>query len=457
MADFLDFLPLFPDEDEETIRVRWDAWANESLDPVADAERWTDTRVGSFFQVVTEPGVREAARTYERMTEAVAAAVLIYSWGEYLDDHAEGRGVERLAAAFASGEVTFSGPAGTVISAGVSVTAPPASPDDEPPTFEVVTGGVVAAGGSVTLAVRASEAGSGGNLAAGALTVAETPLPEGVTLSNALSMAGGTEPETDEALITRILISLQDRGSANVVSYRSWALEEEGVGKVTVIPLFAGAGTVLVVIRTPAGGPASGEVIDRLWDRLDPPRAGTSLTAAVTLPVATLPVASTGGFRDSGWASIGDELVSYTGKTATSLTGCAGGTGSYVIGARVDQRGRGGGVAPVGHHVVVRTAVDLPVTVSATVEPQPGHSLSGSGGTVAIAGDIEASVAAYVEAVEPGGEIVHARVLGAIASVPGVHDVGVVRVNGGAVNVAVSAYPARAPSLEPLQLTEGVL
>jgi hypothetical protein len=43
--DLLDFLPLFPDDDEEAILARMRAWANEGLDPVADADSgWTRAR-----------------------------------------------------------------------------------------------------------------------------------------------------------------------------------------------------------------------------------------------------------------------------------------------------------------------------------------------------------------------------------------------------------------------------
>jgi len=48
----------------------------------------------------------------------------------------------------------------------------------------------------------------------------------------------------------------------------------------------------------------------------------TTLTADINNAVTTIPVASTEFFQDSGAILIGSEVITYTGKTATSFTGC---------------------------------------------------------------------------------------------------------------------------------------
>jgi hypothetical protein len=48
----------------------------------------------------------------------------------------------------------------------------------------------------------------------------------------------------------------------------------------------------------------------------------TTLTANINNAVTTIPVASTEFFQDSGAILIGSEVITYTGKTATSFTGC---------------------------------------------------------------------------------------------------------------------------------------
>lgn len=49
----------------------------------------------------------------------------------------------------------------------------------------------------------------------------------------------------------------------------------------------------------------------------------TTLTANINNAVTTLPVVSTTGFPNAGAVLIGSEVISYTGKTPTSFTGCA--------------------------------------------------------------------------------------------------------------------------------------
>ena len=74
------FPPLYPDQDEDTIRARWQAWANEGL-TVDDVDEWVDTRPGSFWYIATSPGVQEAARLYDLAgAEVPAAAMVIWSW-----------------------------------------------------------------------------------------------------------------------------------------------------------------------------------------------------------------------------------------------------------------------------------------------------------------------------------------------------------------------------------------
>ena len=48
----------------------------------------------------------------------------------------------------------------------------------------------------------------------------------------------------------------------------------------------------------------------------------TTLSANINNAVTTIPVVSTTGFQNAGALLIGAELITYTGKTATSFTGC---------------------------------------------------------------------------------------------------------------------------------------
>ena len=62
----------------------------------------------------------------------------------------------------------------------------------------------------------------------------------------------------------------------------------------------------------------------------------TTTTSSVTLPATTIPVASTSGFPAAPSSIlVGGQTVSYTGLTATSFTGCTGGSGTMASGTTV--------------------------------------------------------------------------------------------------------------------------
>lgn len=86
-----------------------------------------------------------------------------------------------------------------------------------------------------------------------------------------------------------------------------------------------------------------------------PTTVSTTTTASVTLPASTIAVSSTSGFS-AGPSSImvGGQTVSYTGVTATSFTGCTGGTGTFAAGTTVTGGPTGEQIKTVT--VVVRDA-----------------------------------------------------------------------------------------------------
>ena len=85
-------------------------------------------------------------------------------------------------------------------------------------------------------------------------------------------------------------------------------------------------------------GPVSNETSSSyrlLYERAPGHYKSTTLAASVTLPQASIQVASTSEFASSGTAWIGGRLVTYTSKDATHLLGCSGGTGTIASGALV--------------------------------------------------------------------------------------------------------------------------
>lgn len=311
MADFLDFFPLFG-EDEDTIQTRMDTEANAGLTP--GDEDYLDTREGSMYATVRRLAVIEAARLWDALsTEVPASAFLSYAWGDYLDDHGESIGVARKPSAKAAGKVTFLGTNGTIIGTGTEVSTVQADPDIDPPAFVTTQSGTIA-GGTLILDVEATEAGSDGNVGAGAVTVLISPISGVSSVTNAAAITGGSDAETDQAYRDRLLLLFQGSGGGNINDYKRWALEFAGVGYAFVTPIWNGPGTVQVVVLDVNRDPVPGSVVSSLQTHLDPVagegRGRAPIGATVTVATAT---------RVNVYVS-----ATITFETGYSLTGASG-------------------------------------------------------------------------------------------------------------------------------------
>lgn len=129
-------------------------------------------------------------------------------------------------------------------------------------------------GGKLLVPVTAVETGAAGNVGADAVTEITPPIQD-VTVTNPQPMLGGADTEGDEPLRGRVEGDFTAAGGANVAFYVKKALDFPGVGRVTVIPMWDGDNTVLVVISAADGQPVSQAIIDGLQAELDPdPGAG---------------------------------------------------------------------------------------------------------------------------------------------------------------------------------------
>lgn len=305
MPSILDRIPLLAVSVEE-IRGRVDADANAGLDP--DDDRFIDTTEGGFYWDLTQPAILEIARLWDFAASEVPAAIYVASsWGENLDDHGETIDVPRTDESFATGEVTFSGENSTIIGIGVEIGTAQTDPDEDPPSYVTTASGTIEEG-TLTLAVKAVEAGVASNVEAGAAAFLLSPI-EGVEgVENAEAITGGSDVETDESYRARLLLELgAAQGAGNVADYKRWALAYEGVGFVKVVPLWEGPGTVLVVVTDDENNPVSKSVIEGLQNELDPVpgegqgKAPVGAEVTVTTPKAVSVAPSAKVELDSGY------------------------------------------------------------------------------------------------------------------------------------------------------------
>lgn len=441
MAEPLDLIPI-RQENIDSIRARLNADVNAGLTPSDDG--YLDLTPGGFWWDNTQAVALEMERLWDVATHELPAAIFVlYSYGEYLDDHGASLGIERKSDAEAVGVVRFTGTDGTIVTVGTQVAAPTTDPDADPQTYEATAGGTVV-GGYVDLPVQAIEAGVAGNTPALSVTLLMTPVSGITAVTNQVAISGGADVEEDDTYRDRLMLEMRGQGGGGTQSQLiRWALAIPGIGAATVQPLVAGPGTARVMVRDSQNNPVSFPKVEEVQADIDPP-AATTLTNApgsVILPLggAAYPVNDTTAFRASGRFYVRGQIVTYTGKTPTTFTGCIGGTGTIPDDTPVYQGGVGLGKASIGHDIVIGTPSALNITVVATVVFEQGFSHDGAGGTVALREDLIAAVSDYVDNLDVGEDVVLNAVEARIMRLRGVYDVTGTQINAVAANKAVGA------------------
>lgn len=189
---------------------------------------------------------------------------------EWLERHAAIWVGGRKPASFASGSVTVTGLAGTVL--------PAASRLRTGGGVEIeTTEGIIVGDAATEVPVRALAAGAGGNQAAGASLAFAVAVAGIDATAITVTLSGGVPEEDDESLLDRVLVRIRKppHGGADH-DYVAWAREVPGVSR-AFAKQEAGLGTVTVRflmdgIRPPHGIPNDADLEDvrRHIDELRP-------------------------------------------------------------------------------------------------------------------------------------------------------------------------------------------
>ena len=175
--------------------------------------------------------------------------------GTYLDYHAETRGITRGAAEKAAGTLRFA--AADKVTAACPIEKGTVCMTAEGVRFETTEDAAIAVGSQwADVPAQAVEAGAGGNVIAGTVTLLSA-MPVGVVqCTNPAAFSGGCDAESDEALRGRVLASYQRLpNGANAAYYEQEAMRYPGVAAAKAVGRARGIGTVNVVIATHAGVP----------------------------------------------------------------------------------------------------------------------------------------------------------------------------------------------------------
>lgn len=175
--------------------------------------------------------------------------------GTYLDYHAETRGITRGAAEKAAGVIRFA--AADKVTAACPIEKGTVCMTAEGVRFETTEDAAIAVGSQwADVPAQAVEAGAGGNVIAGTVTLLSA-MPVGVVqCTNPAAFSGGCDAESDETLRGRVLASYQRLpNGANAAYYEQEAMRYPGVAAAKAVGRARGIGTVNVVIATHAGVP----------------------------------------------------------------------------------------------------------------------------------------------------------------------------------------------------------
>lgn len=191
--------------------------------------------------------------------------------GEYLDRHAQSRGLQRNPAVAAEGILLFSIQEARTVDLQLPAGLCCATTDGV--QFVTLQDGVIPAGRkNCVVKARAAEPGEQGNVAANTVCRMLQP-PVGVqACTNVRPFSGGVAEESDESLRQRLLESYRKLpNGANRAYYETQAKSVRGVAAVEVLPRARGLGTVDLVIAAETGMP-SGALVEQVRQLLEQQR-----------------------------------------------------------------------------------------------------------------------------------------------------------------------------------------
>lgn len=198
---------------------------------------------------------------------------------DFLILHARLRGMDLKPAVIASGAIRLTGTTpGTPVPSGL------AAKYQDGTAYVTTAGGQLDANGQAIVTAAAILPGEAGNRAVDDGLTLTVP-PGGINATaTVVTMRGGTEIETPESLLARLLQRIRrPPAGGNKYDYWQWAMGVPGVSAAFVYPLRRGLGTVDVVVVSATGLP-SDDVLKAAQAHIDDQRPVTAKNARVVAP-----------------------------------------------------------------------------------------------------------------------------------------------------------------------------
>jgi uncharacterized phage protein gp47/JayE len=242
----------------------------DDIDKTEGSYIWDALSPAAYELLVAVIWVQETLRKGFASTVASDVPGEVTDW---LDLRVKEHGLTRKPAEYASGKVTFSGVAGTLIPIGTRIATPAGSRDNETAVlFETLNDVNIDTNGSIDANIQAIEAGTSGNVAANAIQIMVDTITGVTSVTNASATSGGIDIEDDIALLQRYLQHVRSPSAGgNKADYIRWATEVSGVGGASVVPIEDGPGTVNIYIIDSNKAPAVQDLIEDVQNYIAPP------------------------------------------------------------------------------------------------------------------------------------------------------------------------------------------
>lgn len=239
-----------------------------------------DKSEGGFPWDFTRPTAIELSELREYVLVEVLKSLFPATCEEsyLLDLHGSSRGITRRESVNATGYVSVTAAAGTVIPLGY-IFSTEADEDGNTVSFISIEEVTVDESGTADVPVEAEEGGAEGNVLPNTVVLQvgdETGnmLDEITSVTNPEGMAGGIDEENDDDYRERLVEYDKSQDISyigNIADYKRWALSVPGVGSATVIPAEKGNALVTLILTDQSGQPADEEIRNAVYDYIMSP------------------------------------------------------------------------------------------------------------------------------------------------------------------------------------------
>lgn len=270
-----------------------------------------DKREGSLAHDLLMPAAIELTNAYYELDNVLILGFADTTTGKYLDMRASEVGLSRKGSTKATGYVQFTGTNGTYIPIGTRV-------QTSNEFYFLTIEEAFITGGTASVLTEAEFGGTASNVGANTIrSLSRGDLSGVLRVNNLASFEGGSDYETDEALLMRIQQKIRKPvTSGNVNHYEQWATEIAGIGFAKVYPVWNGGGTVKVVLLGEDKNPPTQPIVNQATAHIEsnkPIGVDVTVIPAVRKPITVeiTPTLTTGYTKEQAQIEFTQLVNSY--------------------------------------------------------------------------------------------------------------------------------------------------